>query len=72
MSQITVHVYRHCCCNFNRKLPKNSIIRFLKLKGKSDETAERKQIEGRTSMLNCDIYFPFFSETIHAVLKIFS
>ena len=30
------------------------------------------QIEARTSMTNCDIYFPIFSETMHRVLKIFS
>ena len=29
------------------------------------------RIEARNSMANCEIYFPIFSETVHAVLKIF-
>ena len=29
-------------------------------------------IEARNSMANSDIYFPFLSETIHTILKIFS
>ena len=29
------------------------------------------RIEARNSMANCEIYFPIFCETVHAILKIF-
>ena len=30
------------------------------------------QVEASSSMANCEIYFPIFSETMHTILKIFS
>ena len=30
------------------------------------------RVEAKNIMLNCEIYFPFFSETIHTILKLFS
>ena len=35
------------------------------------ETVNKLWVEGRSSIANCKIYSPIFSETIHTILKIF-
>ena len=36
------------------------------------EIVNKLRVEARSSVANCEIYFPIFSETIHTILKIFS
>ena len=36
------------------------------------EIVNKIWVEARSSIVNCEIYFPIFSETIHTSLKIFS
>ena len=35
------------------------------------EIVSKLQVEATSSIVNCEIYFPIFSETIHTILKIF-